>query len=189
MDAWLDRYKGPILVLLIAGVVAGGGLLSMRQNATAPLLVVTPTVVLAPTAAPQIKVHVSGAVVQPGVYTFRLGDRVEDALAAAGGPTADANPNGLNLAARLSDGQQVVVPRLGEPTPPASAGAAGPHKVSINTASLAELDTLPGIGPVTGQKIIDYRTKNGPFQKLEDLRDQKIVPASTFDKIKDLITL
>jgi competence protein ComEA len=184
MDAWIDRYKGLLVVALVAAVLAGGGLVAARQASPAPLTI--QAAVATPSAPVPIKVHVTGAVISPGVYTFKNGDRVEDAIAAAGGPTAAGNPNALNLAARLTDGQQVAVPRLGEPTPPP---AAATRKISINTASLAELDTLPGIGPATGQKIIDHRTRNGPFQRIEDLLDLKLVPASTFDQIKDLITL
>lgn len=186
MDDWLDRYKGLVVVAFLVVIIAGVSLLVTRQSAPAPLTVQT----AAPTPTPPvpIKVHVTGAVTNPGVYTFKVGDRVEDAIAAAGGPTADGDPNALNLAARLADGQQVAVPRAGEPAPVTSTAAA-PRRVSINAATLAELDTLPGIGPVTGQKILDYRLRNGPFQRIEDLVDLKLVPASAFDKIKDLITL
>jgi competence protein ComEA len=189
MDEWMDRYKGYIVLALAAMVLAGGAALATRRSDTVPVAVRTPPA--SPTVATLLRVHVSGAVASAGVYSFRFGDRVEDAVAAAGGFTAEANPDGINLAARLGDGQQVVIPKKGEPPtslPPAGAGASS-RKVSINAASLAELDILPGIGPVTGQKIIDFRTKNGPFLKLEDLIDNKLVPSSTFDKIKDLITL
>jgi competence protein ComEA len=188
MEEWLDRYKGYILVALAAMVLAGGVVLASRRPETVPLAIRTP--LASPTVVTLLRVHVSGAVAGAGVYSFRVGDRVEDAVAAAGGFTAEANPDGINLAARLSDGQQVVIPKKGEPTIslPATAGAST-RRVSINSASLAELDILPGIGPVTGQKIIDFRVKNGPFLKLEDLIENKLVPVSTFEKIKDLITL
>jgi competence protein ComEA len=138
-----------------------------------------------------IRVYVTGAVQKPGVYTLHAGDRVEDALNAAGGATAEADLTRINLAARVSDGQQLYVVQKGETPPalPTTAGSSGqPGKININTASLAELDTLPGIGQVTAQKIIDYRTKNGPFKSIQELKDQKIVTSSTYDKIKDLIT-
>ncbi|MDP3046427.1 MAG: ComEA family DNA-binding protein [Chloroflexota bacterium] len=189
MDEWLDRYKGYVLVALAALVLMGGVALATRRPETSPLAVRTPPA--SPTVAVLLRVHVSGAVANVGVYSFRVGDRVEDAVAAAGGFTAEANPDGINLAARLADGQQVVIPKKGEPpTSLLGTGAgAATRKVSINSASLAELDVLPGIGPVTGQKIIDFRTKNGPFLKLEDLTEQKLVPSSTYEKIKELITL
>jgi competence protein ComEA len=189
MDEWLDRYKGYILVALAALVLAGGAVLATRRPESAPLAVRTP--LASPTVATLLRVHVSGAVAAAGVYSFRAGDRVEDAVAAAGGFTADANPDGINLAARLSDGQQVVIPKKGDPPTslPAASSGASSRLVSINSGSLAELDILPGIGPVTGQKIIDFRVKNGPFLKLEDLIENKLVPNATFEKIKDLITL
>ena len=187
MDEWLDRYKGYILVTLAALLLTGGAVLATRRPEPVPVAVRTPPA--APTVATLLRVHVSGAVASAGVYSFRAGDRVEDAVAAAGGFTAEANPDGINLAARLSDGQQIVIPKKGEPATSLSASGANPRKVSINSASLAELDVLPGIGPVTGQKIIDFRVKNGPFLKLEDLIENKLVPSATFEKIKDLITL
>ena len=186
MDAWIDRYKGLAVAALVVAVIAGGGLVAARQ--TSPSALTIQPAAATPSAPVLLKVHVTGAVATPGVYTFKNGDRVEDAVAAAGGATADGNPNALNLAARLVDGQQVAVPRTGEPTSPAAAGSA-PRRVSINTATLAELDTLPGVGPATGQKIIDYRARNGPFLRIEDLLDLKLVPAATFNQIKDLITL
>jgi competence protein ComEA len=191
MDEWLDRYKGYVLVALAALVLTGGAVLAIRRPETSPLAVRTP--LASPTVAPLLRVHVSGAVAISGVYSFRNGDRVEDAVAAAGGFTAEANPDGINLAARLADGQQVMIPRKGDPPtslPASSTGSGAPsRKISINSGSLAELAVLPGIGPVTGQKIIDFRVKNGPFLKLEDLTENKLVPASTYEKIKDLITL
>ena len=118
MDAWLDRFKGPIIVALVALVAAGGGLLAGRQPARQTLVIVHRRPPRA-TVVVTIKVHVSGAVRTARASTpSALGDRVEDAIAAAGGATADGNPNALNLAARLVDGQQVLVRRAGEPAPP-----------------------------------------------------------------------
>jgi competence protein ComEA len=119
------------------------------------------------------------------------GDRVEDAVKAAGGPTADADIARLNLAQRLRDEGQVIVPRLDETPAASKSGSAQSsgesRKININSASAAELDALPGIGATYSQRIMDYRTKNGPFKKIEDLKDKKIIPAATFEKIKDLI--
>lgn len=188
MDTWLERYKGYILMAILVLIVVGAGVLTAQRPGPKPLEIHVPT----PTSTtnPTIKVHVGGAVARPGVYALQAGDRVNDAVTAAGGFAEDANRDGINLAARLSDGQQIVIPKMGDAaTSAAPPTGSSPGKVNINTASLSDLDTLPGIGPVTGQKIIDYRTKNGPFQRLEDLKDLKLVPASTFDKLKDLITL
>jgi competence protein ComEA len=191
MDSLLERNRGYILIILIALVIGGGSLLASRRQEPKPLSIQVPTVASNPTPSPLIKVHIGGAVVSPGVYTFKAGDRVEDAVTAAGGFTAEANRDSLNLAARLLDGQQIIISKLGEPTPTPSASGRGtptPSKININTASLPELESLTGIGPVTAQKIVDYRLQNGPFKRLEDLLDLKLVPASTFDKIKEMIT-
>lgn len=186
MDAWLERYKGHIFAALIALILVGGGVLASRRPQPKPLEIQIPTP--SPTVERVIRVHIAGAVVNPGVYTLKDGDRVTDAIAAAGGFTEDANRDALNLAARLADGQKITVPRMGEPTPVAGPGEETQGKVNINTATQAQLEALPGIGPVTAQRIIEFRTRNGPFKSLEDLKIQKLVPASTFEKIKDKIT-
>ncbi|MFN8484917.1 MAG: ComEA family DNA-binding protein [Anaerolineae bacterium] len=154
----------------------------------------------APSPLPSsITVHVNGAVAHPGVYTLPDGSRVVQALTAAGGLTGEADADGLNQARPLHDGEQVYVPARGTPTPPAigPAGAAPASgkpaaaggRVNLNTATKEELDALPGIGAVLADRIIQYRQKNGPFQRPEDL---KKVPGfggtKLFDGIKDRIT-
>jgi competence protein ComEA len=148
--------------------------------------VLAPLDTLAPT---RIAIHVVGAVQQPGVYHLVVGARGDDALRAAGGPTRDADVRRVNLAAPLMDGQQFVVPRVGErltTTVPSlgsvvggqSAGDTGinpgvnlgvPLLVDLNQATVAELDQLPGVGPSTARAIIDHRTRNGPFASVDDL--------------------
>jgi competence protein ComEA len=111
-------------------------------------------------------VYVSGAVRRPGVVRLRDGDRVGDAIDAAGGSRSSANLDAVNLAARLADGQQVTVPRRLSGNAGAS-GATGP--VSLSTATLEQLDTLDGVGPGLAQKIIDYRTQHGGFRSIDEL--------------------
>jgi competence protein ComEA len=123
-------------------------------------------------------VHVAGAVRRPGVYKLHDGDRVKDAVARAGGARAGADVNAINLAAKVADGQQVVVPRRGAQAPAAAdasagasasdAGAAQPP-VSLNSATAAQLDTLDGVGPATAQKILDWRRDHGGFRSIDDL--------------------
>jgi competence protein ComEA len=137
-------------------------------------------------------VHVSGAVRQPDVYELPPGSIVKDAIEVAGGPADSADLDGVNLAVELHDQQQVYVPRQGEivPMAPAVGGggvASGP--VNINTATPAELETLPGIGPKTADTIVEYREANGPFRTIEDIMDVPGIGEGTFEKIKGGITV
>jgi competence protein ComEA len=148
-----------------------------------------------PAASPQVAsllvVHMSGEVIAPGLYRLPVGARIDDALKAAGGPTGEGDIHRLNLAARLADGQQIVVPKRVDPVLAALTQSASPTpgKVNINMAGVAELDRLPGVGPVTAQRIVAYREQNGPFTSVEQLKEAKLVNAATFEKIKDLVGL
>jgi competence protein ComEA len=118
---------------------------------------------------------------------LRDGQRVDDAIRAAGGATEDADLTHLNLAQRLRDEGYILVPdKSAAATTPSSSSQPG-ALCNINTATLAQLDALPGIGATYAKRILDYRTSNGPFQKTSDLVTLKLVPQSTFDKVKDLI--
>jgi competence protein ComEA len=124
----------------------------------------------APRAA--IVVHVAGAVRRPGVYRMRDGTRVDAAIRRAGGPTRKANLDGLNLAAKLTDGRQVLVPARAAVATPGGGGAtaaADGLPVNLNSATVEELDALDGIGPTTAQKIIDYREAHGGFASVDEL--------------------
>ncbi len=121
-------------------------------------------------------VHVAGAVRTPGVYRLRDGERVQDAVRRAGGPRAGADLNAINLAAKVADGQQVVVPRRGAAAAAGAGGDAtgggdGPAAppISLNTATAEQLDTLDGVGPATASKILDYRRQHGGFKSIDDL--------------------
>lgn len=126
----------------------------------------------------RIYVHVAGAVRRPGVYRLRTGRRVADAVRRAGGGIATADLDQVNLAAKVTDGQQVLVPRRladGATTVvPGAAGGAAPGPgatvpINLNTATLEQLDTLDGVGPATAQKILDERTRRGGFRSVDDL--------------------
>ena len=119
-----------------------------------------------------IIVDVAGWVRKPGVYEFASGDRVIDAVNRAGGARNGADLTSLNLAAPLTDGTQIVVPKPGATAPGGTgttSSTGGATIININTASETELETLPGVGPVTAAAIIDYRTQNGPFTSVDDL--------------------
>jgi competence protein ComEA len=125
----------------------------------------------------RVFVHVAGAVRKPGVYTLRAGSRVADAVERAGGARRTADLSAVNLASKLEDGRQVLVPRRvpggGVAAAPASSGAAAAgvpaQPIDLNTATLEQLDTLDGVGPATAQKIIDYRTQHGGFGSVDEL--------------------
>jgi competence protein ComEA len=117
---------------------------------------------------------VAGAVRSPGVYRLREGERIQDAVRRAGGPRAGADLNAINLAAKVADGQQVVVPRRGAAVATAIGAAApdgGPAAppVSLNSATAEQLDTLDGVGPATAAKILDWRRQHGGFRSIDDL--------------------
>jgi competence protein ComEA len=195
-----------VLIGVMAGFALAGLLVFVSRAPAGQPIVLQP----APTKAP-IAVHVTGAVPRPGLYEFAEGARVQDAIDAAGGLLASANSDALNLAALLSDGQQLNVPyKSGEapqqqeeeeddtslnlpgasnentqPDPSSSGG----ERININTATLEELDSLPGIGPTLAQRIIDYRTENGPFTAIEDIMDVSGIGPVIFENIKDLITV
>jgi len=143
-----------------------------------------------------IFVHVLGAVARPGLFELNEGARVMDAIAAAGGLTSEADPGGVNLARIVSDGEQFYVPRPGEVPPlpvvvPSGSAAVGAPaaKVNLNTATVADFDSLPRIGPTMAQRIIDFRTTNGKFTSVDGLRDVAGIGEKTFETLKDLITV
>lgn len=136
-------------------------------------------------------VDVAGWVRDPGVYEFVEGDRVIDAIHAAGGARHGAALDALNLAAPLADGTQVLVPRRTRtPDGTAVGGVAGtPAKINVNTASAAELETLSGIGEVLAQRIVDHRMENGPFASVEDLLGVSGIGDAILEQIRDDVTV
>jgi competence protein ComEA len=186
-----------VLIGVMAGFVLAGALVFVSRAPAGEPIVLQP----APTSVP-IAVHVIGAVPRPGLYYFLDGARVQDAIDAAGGLLAEADANALNLAAMLEDGQQLDIPYQTGSAPtetvnlptsateqPTNENSNNEELVNINTASLEELDTLPGIGLTTAQKIIDYRTVNGPFSTIEDIMNVSGIGPSTFEGMKDMITV
>lgn len=141
-----------------------------------------------------ITVYVCGSVESPSNVTLPEGSRVEDAVKLAGGVTESADLNAINMAQKLSDADMVYVPQKGETASAVntgSAGAAAPKakgKLNINKATASELDTLPGIGPSTAEKIIQYRKNNGGFSTVEEINNVSGIGDSKYNEIKDLIT-
>jgi competence protein ComEA len=136
-----------------------------------------------------VVVHVAGAVRDPGVYRLPAGSRVADAVERAGGATAQAAVDGINLAARLADGQQVVVPATakgvaGIATGATAAPGAGDGPISLGSASVEQLDTIEGIGPVTAQEIIEFRDEHGGLSSVEDLDEISGIGPATMDALR-----
>jgi competence protein ComEA len=181
----------PTFIGVLIGLVLGGLLWIIVRSPRGETVNILPP----PTAAPLI-LDVSGAVPRPGVYELPQGSRVIDAVDAAGGFLAEADKSTLNLAAPVSDGQKLDIPFLAGMEPPAAIveDPALPPEVTgelidINTATLEELETLPGIGPTLAQAIIDYRDENGPFYDISDLLFVDGIGDVTFERIMDLITV
>jgi competence protein ComEA len=184
----MDKHWYWLAAFIVIGILVGAGVLILvtRPPRGSPI-----TLLPAPTAAP-ITVYVSGKVNQEGLYSLPVGSRMNDAIQAAGGFSNDANSSGLNLAKILIDGEQISVPGLVSPAAPGSGNRLAVSSgvlVDINTASLELLDTLPNIGPKTAQEILDYRSANGPFGKIEDIMNVPGIGQGKFDAMKDLITV
>ncbi len=145
------------------------------------------------TSGARLVVDVVGAVRRPGLYRLEQGSRIADAVAQAGGATAKADLAEVNLAAPLADGEQVVVPKRGlaaaVPAGGAATGGGGAPSapVQLSTATLEQLDSLPGIGPVTAQKILDYRTKHGAFSSVDELDAVPGIGPARLDQLRDLV--
>ena len=188
---FLDRHRTPITIALVLLLLAGAGAWMQRALERRPLVVDSsgPANAGVPGA---VKVQVSGAVANPGVYDLTAGDRVEQAVASAGGPTADADLAAVNLAAKVKDEMRVVVPTAKAPQqardrgqPPSASARTG--LIDLNSASGADLESLPGIGPVTAGRILGHRATNGPFGSVDDLLTAKLVSATTLERIRPMV--
>jgi len=197
------KFRWQAAIWMIGGLLAAGVIYLVASQPRGKTITLLPP----PTPAP-ILVHVLGAVAQPGIYSLPTKSRVQDAIEAAGGLLPMANAQALNLAAFLQDAEQVVVPtQVPSPSPtqaysnpqsapqPSQDNQPPPPKstttvlININTASIEELDTLPGIGPVTAEKIIAYREEHGPFPTIEAILDVSGIGPVKFEGMKDLITV
>ncbi len=175
-EEWKDlkKYYAPVLAVLV-GTVGWFWLQSPSESAL-PANTVVPTVSI--TAKTVVTVYVSGKVVNPGVIELEVGSRVIDAVNAAGGMTIK-NPN-LNLARVLVDGEQIVVEKISNQQSQANG------KINLNTADQTQLETIPGIGPVMAQRIIDFRNSNGRFRALSDLDQITGIGPSLLGQLQDM---
>ena len=197
--ASLSRGELVGLAAVLVVVLGGAGLWYTRSlprpvEIGAGRLVAGATPV-APSPSPSlatIVVDVAGWVKDPGVYEFTEGQRVIDALKAAGGAKGDADLTAINLAAPLTDGTQIVVLKQASAPESGSTGSGGtgaPGLVNVNTGTETELETLPGIGPVLGAAIIKYRTDNGPFTSVDDLDNVSGIGPATLEELRPLVTV
>ncbi len=180
-------------LMLVGQRLAHAGAANETEVAVAPL---EPVAQGAP--APQVVVvHVVGEVRRPGLYRLRDGARIADAVRRAGGATRGADLAGVNLAAPLVDGIQILVPGRATEAP-SGGGAAGTGsstggaetglKVSLSSATVDQLDELPGVGPITAQKIVDYRSEHGPFASADDLDAVPGIGPTRIEQLRDLVT-
>ena len=204
---WFGPGRLAATALAVIAVVAGGTWLLKgspgRAEDQLPFAATSTSVVHAPidtaaglsttTIATSTVVYVAGAVARPGVYTLATAARVTDAVTAAGGAVADANLDVVNLAAVVTDGERIYVPKVGETVPVVVGDApvvgnttpAGP--VNINSATLDQLDVLPGVGPTTAAAIVAHREQHGPFQTVEQLGDVRGIGPAKLDALRGLV--
>jgi competence protein ComEA len=185
---------GLAIVALIAAVAVAYALMQAVDNRSAPPIVIEDAAATQP-----VVVDVRGAVSTPGMYELPPGARIQDAVRAAGGLSPEADLSTINLARRLRDGEVIVILEL-----PLTAGTVTPAntidpgdgdstraqgRINLNTATVAELDVLPGVGEVTAERIITYREENGPFRAVDDLIHIQGISARTIDGFRDLVTV
>lgn len=170
----MEKLRIPIVSILLIATLAGGVAFILKHNTAS-----YPIEIKLPKPSQEIEVYVTGSVQSPGTYTLTEGARVADAIESAGGLTPKADKSAINLARRLRDGDKVYVPKQGESS----------QLININKADPWLLEALPGIGPATAKKIINYRFENGPFQSKKALMKVKGIGSATFEKLKDKITV
>jgi competence protein ComEA len=186
---------GAALILVLLGVAGAVLVTAVTPHGVSSVVRPSPSATAADQTLPDqdggggsvIYVHILGQVAHPGLYALRDGDRGVDIVAAAGGFTVTADPAGINLARFLTDGEQIVVPAVGEVVAASGGGASG-GLVNLNTADAAALDTLPRIGPALAERILAWREKNGAFASVEDLLDVPGIGDAILEGLRDLVT-
>jgi len=201
LETFFFKYRFLLFILLGGVVLIGVGLLLNNANLSGTKVEVLEATTEAQNTPFEIVVEIAGEVEKPGVYKLPKDSRIEDLLVSAGGVSSSADRDWmektLNRAAKLSDGQKIYIPKVGEQSGATSAKNTSEYQtvspdfsaqegglVNINTASLKDLDTLPGIGPVYGQNIIEHR----PYSNVGELLSKAVLKPSVYEKIKDLVT-
>ena len=196
-ESWSLAVKGAVIAGVLLLLVGVGGLLPKNEEAVKESEAVVTTVMTdkteeSTTLEAVIFVDIKGAVKKPGVYQMKAGDRVKDAIDAAGGLTAEADSQKVNLAQRVEDQMVIVVPKVGEEAEAIPAGVTSKEtskegKVNINTATVEELKTLKGVGEKKAEAIIEYRKKNGSFKTKEDLMKVRGIGKKLFESFEERI--
>ena len=196
-ESWSLSAKAAVIGGILLILMGVGGLFSKKEESVEETEVVVTTVLaekteVSTTQETVIFVDIKGAVKNPGVYQMKVGDRVKDALEAAGGLTEEADSQKVNLAKRLEDQMVIVVPKVGEEAEEISAGVTSKEeakegKVNINTATVEELKTLKGVGEKKAEAIIEYRKKNGSFKTKEDLMKVRGIGKKLFESFEERI--
>ena len=196
-ESWSLSAKAAVIGGILLILVGVGGLFSKKEESVEGTTVVETTMLaekteVSTTQETVIFVDIKGAVKNPGVYQMKVGDRVKDALDAAGGLTAEADSQKVNLAQRVEDQMVIVVPKVGEEAEALPAGTTSKEvakegKVNINTATVEELKTLKGVGEKKAEAIIEYRKKNGSFKTKEDLMKVRGIGKKLFDSFQERI--
>ena len=196
-ESWSLSAKAAVVGGILLILVGVGGLFSQKEESVEEIEAVVTTVLaekteVSTTQETVIFVDIKGAVKNPGVYQMKVGDRVKDALDAAGGLTAEADSQKVNLAQRVEDQMVIVVPKVGEEAEAIPAGATSKEaskegKVNINTATVEELKTLKGVGEKKAEAIIEYRKKNGSFKTKEDLMKVRGIGKKLFESFEERI--
>jgi competence protein ComEA len=188
----LAQRRGLLAVVVVGVLVVAGAPRLLHRGSAAPvappLRVASPTRAASSSTKPLV-VDVAGAVRRPGLYRLARSARIADAIALAGGFTRRADRVGVNIAAPVADGEEIVVPARGAGTAGASSGAepSPTAPLDLNTATLEQLDALPGIGPTTAQKILDYRQAHGPFHSVADLDAVPGIGQGRIEQLKGLV--
>lgn len=196
-ESWSLSAKAAVIGGILLILVGVGGLFSKKEESVEGTTVVETTMLaekteVSTTQETVIFVDIKGEVKNPGVYQMKVGDRVKDALDAAGGLTEEADSQKVNLAKRLEDQMVIVVPKVGEEAEAIPAGATSKEaskegKVNINTATVEELKTLKGVGEKKAEAIIEYRKKNGSFKTKEDLMKVRGIGKKLFESFEERI--
>jgi len=186
-----ERYLLGVIIILVGALLFSLNRPEEKEEQSPSLFIEENT------ESVRVAVHIGGAVRNPGLYYLDPSSRVADAIQSAGGPTADADLDAINLASRVTDGLKIVVPSrvnkensmVAADSGQSSGTSESGGKININTASARELEELPGIGEVLAERIVSFRETNGPFKSIEEIKKVSGIGEKKFESIRDLIVV